>query len=359
MWCPALAIARALVDRGHAPSSIRLRRRRSGASRRALVPDAGFPLTLLPGRGIAASAVAGRTWSRRPRSSIAVLRGIVLLVRRRPKVVVSVGGYASVPAGIAAAVTRVPIVVARAERRTRGGQPARGRFGQGQRRHLPGTPLPRAVVTGSPMRPEILAVDRQAPGAPAARAALGLPSDAGDPGDRRLAGCSTHQRCRRRCCASCGPTDPTSPSTTSSAGATGRTSRPATRPQAGGCTIRAGGVRGPHGDGAGRRGRRRRPPGGRRWPSWPSPVFPAVLVPLPDRDRGPSDCQRRARSSRPAARCSSPTASSTTEPPGRRARGAGRRPRPTPRRWQRRSARFAVTDAADRVAELVESHARG
>jgi UDP-N-acetylglucosamine:LPS N-acetylglucosamine transferase len=41
---------------------------------------------------------------------------------------------------------------------------------------FPGTDLPRAVVTGNPVRPEILAVDR-ARDRPAARACLGLPED--------------------------------------------------------------------------------------------------------------------------------------------------------------------------------------
>jgi len=48
---PALAIARALVHRGHKQSSIELVGSERGIEAR-LVPEAGFELTLLPGRGL-------------------------------------------------------------------------------------------------------------------------------------------------------------------------------------------------------------------------------------------------------------------------------------------------------------------
>ena len=47
---PAVAIARALVDRGHPPASIELVGGERGIETR-LVPAAGFELTTLPGRG--------------------------------------------------------------------------------------------------------------------------------------------------------------------------------------------------------------------------------------------------------------------------------------------------------------------
>ena len=48
---PALAIARALVDRGHDASTIHFVGSRRGIEAR-LVPATGFSITLLPGRGI-------------------------------------------------------------------------------------------------------------------------------------------------------------------------------------------------------------------------------------------------------------------------------------------------------------------
>src|SRR2546423_1404948 len=51
-----------------------------------------------------------------------------------------------------------------------------GRFAAAAAVAFEGTSLPRAVVTGNPVRPEVLAVDRSASGRGAARAELGLPS---------------------------------------------------------------------------------------------------------------------------------------------------------------------------------------
>ncbi|HSS08551.1 MAG TPA: glycosyltransferase, partial [Acidimicrobiales bacterium] len=107
---PAVAIGRALVDLGHPPSAVHFVGSRRGMERR-LVPEAGFAITLLPGRGVArrltidnVAAVAGLL--------AAVARGVVLMARRRPSIVISVGGYASVPCTVAAITLRVPFVVA-------------------------------------------------------------------------------------------------------------------------------------------------------------------------------------------------------------------------------------------------------
>ena len=106
---PAIAIAQGLVDRGHPAASIELVGSERGIEAR-LVPAAGFALTLLPGRASSASS-ACRTCGRcgawcgrwaRPGASWGA----------SGRVVVSVGGYASVPCALAAAVRRIPIVVA-------------------------------------------------------------------------------------------------------------------------------------------------------------------------------------------------------------------------------------------------------
>ena len=168
---PALAVARALVDRGHKQSSIELVGSERGIEAR-LVPEAGFELTLLPGRGLqrklswqnvkslGALAVAfGRAWR--------------LVGRRRPRVVVSVGGYASVPCALAAALRRIPIVVAEQNATPGAANRLVSRFAKACAVSFPGTPLPRAVVTGNPVRPAVLAIDRARDGE-AARAKLGV-----------------------------------------------------------------------------------------------------------------------------------------------------------------------------------------
>ena len=170
---PALAIARALVDRGHPPATIHFVGSARGIERR-LVPDAGFSITLLPGRGIArrltvdnVGAVAGLV--------SAVFQAVLLLRRLRPAVVVTVGGYASVACAAAAVVLRIPLVVAEQNAAPGLANRLAGRFALACAVSFPGTPLPRAVVTGNPVRPEIVAVDRSTQGRAAAKRSLGIP----------------------------------------------------------------------------------------------------------------------------------------------------------------------------------------
>ncbi len=174
---PGLALGRALVARGHPASTIHY----VGSERGLevdMVPQAGFGLTVLPGRGfsrrISARGMvdnAGAAWG----LTRAVARAAVLVRRRRPAVVVAVGGYAGVPCGLAAAAARVPLVVVEQNAVPGAANRLLGRFARASAVSFPGTDLPGAVVTGNPVRPEILAVDRSEPGRAAARAALGLP----------------------------------------------------------------------------------------------------------------------------------------------------------------------------------------
>lgn len=172
---PAVAIARALVKAGHPAASIHFVGSRRGLEAR-LVPEAGFEITLLPGRGIArrltldnVGAVLGLL--------AACVQALVLLVRRRPRVVVSVGGYASVPCAIGAIVLRIPLVLAESNGVAGAANKLVSRFARAAAVAFPGTGLHREVVTGNPVRPEILAVDRSPDGRRAARAELGIPVD--------------------------------------------------------------------------------------------------------------------------------------------------------------------------------------
>jgi undecaprenyldiphospho-muramoylpentapeptide beta-N-acetylglucosaminyltransferase len=172
---PAIAIGQALVKRGHQPQSIRFLGSRRGLER-TMVPEAGFEVTLLPGRGIARrltvdniGAIAGLL--------AALVQAVVLLARVRPSVVIAVGGYASVAGALAAVVWRVPLVVAEQNAVPGLANRLAGRFAAASAVSFSGTPLPRAVVTGNPVRGQILTVDRGAQGRAAACSALGLPTD--------------------------------------------------------------------------------------------------------------------------------------------------------------------------------------
>lgn len=172
---PAVAIGRALVDLGYEKDAVRFVGSRRGLEKK-LVEEAGFAITLLPGRGIARrltpsniAAVAGLL--------LACVEAIVIVARLRPRAVVSVGGYASVPCALAAVVLRVPLVLAESNGVAGAANKLVGRFAKAAAVAFPGSGLPREVVTGNPVRPEILAADRSPGGRKKARAELGLPED--------------------------------------------------------------------------------------------------------------------------------------------------------------------------------------
>lgn len=172
---PALAVAEALVARGTPAEAVHF----VGSSRgmeATLVPEAGFAITLLPGRGIPRrlswTAVVAAFGLMRACGS-----ALVLLIRRRPAVVIAVGGYASLPCSAAAVALRIPLVLE--EQNSVPGLANRlmGRFARSAAVAFPDTPLPRAVMTGRPVTSEIEAVDRSPEGRRRAREALGLPPD--------------------------------------------------------------------------------------------------------------------------------------------------------------------------------------
>ena len=139
------------------------------------MPAAGFAIDLLPGRGLersASPAALGRNLRTAYDTVVAFARAFALVGRLRPRVVVGVGGYASLPALVAAARPADPGVVH--EPTPIPASPTGSRCASGARAavSLPGTPLPGAVVTGNPVRPAIAAVER-APVAPPLVAVVG------------------------------------------------------------------------------------------------------------------------------------------------------------------------------------------
>jgi UDP-N-acetylglucosamine--N-acetylmuramyl-(pentapeptide) pyrophosphoryl-undecaprenol N-acetylglucosamine transferase len=176
---PSLQIARALVEQGYSAATVELFGSRRGQEA-TVWPPLEFPFTLLPGRGLRRSFGAGALWA----NAGAVLgllwatvRSVGSFVARRPRVVVVVGGYAGFPAGLAAAVTRVPLVLVNTDAVPGAVNAVLARFAAACAVAFPGTDLPRAKVTGTPLQPEMGSVDRTPPGRVAARQVLGLPGD--------------------------------------------------------------------------------------------------------------------------------------------------------------------------------------
>jgi UDP-N-acetylglucosamine--N-acetylmuramyl-(pentapeptide) pyrophosphoryl-undecaprenol N-acetylglucosamine transferase len=171
---PALAIAEELEERGHPAESLHYVGARRGIETR-LVPDTPYPHTFLDVVGLQRRAVRANV-SFLPRLARAARTARRLLGELRPRVVVSVGGYASLPAVLAARRRRIPVVVVSFDRVPGRASALAARFAAASAVTFEGSSLRRAVVTGAPVRRAIREVDRVT-GQAAARAALGLPAD--------------------------------------------------------------------------------------------------------------------------------------------------------------------------------------
>jgi undecaprenyldiphospho-muramoylpentapeptide beta-N-acetylglucosaminyltransferase len=171
---PAVALAEELVARGHERDTLHFVGAQRGLEATA-VPAAGFAIDLLPGRGLLRS-VRPRALAQNLRTlwdtAVAVVRAARLVRRLRPRVVVGVGGYASLPALVAARLFRIPAVVHEADAHPGLANRIGVRLGARAAVSLPGTALPGAVVTGNPIRPAVAAVVR-APSAPPLVAVVG------------------------------------------------------------------------------------------------------------------------------------------------------------------------------------------
>jgi UDP-N-acetylglucosamine--N-acetylmuramyl-(pentapeptide) pyrophosphoryl-undecaprenol N-acetylglucosamine transferase len=172
---PALAVAEALVARGHDRSSIHFVGTKRGMER-TLVPEAGFTVTLLPGRGLQRRVTAANIGAIVGLTD-ACLKALRTVKEYRPAVVVTVGGYAGFPPSVAALLERVPVVVVSYDAVPGASNRLIGRFAAANAVAFPGTGLPKARVTGPPVRASVLAVDRSPAGRQEACNELGLDAE--------------------------------------------------------------------------------------------------------------------------------------------------------------------------------------
>ncbi|MXZ53291.1 MAG: undecaprenyldiphospho-muramoylpentapeptide beta-N-acetylglucosaminyltransferase [Acidimicrobiaceae bacterium] len=172
---PGITIGSEIIRRGAPRQAVHFVGSARGVETR-LVVEAGFTLTALPGRGlqrrltpssVAANTIAAAELARAFAQALFVLR------RRKPAVVVGLGGYASAACGVAAALLRIPLVIT--EQNAVPGLANRllSRLAAGAATAFESTELRGATWTGNPVRSEVIAVDRSGDG-PAARAALGV-----------------------------------------------------------------------------------------------------------------------------------------------------------------------------------------
>lgn len=159
---PALAIADALVERGHPRSNLLYMGTQRGIET-SIVPPTGTPAVFDDVIGLQRSL---RSWRANlgffPRLWRARRRTIARFRADRPAVVVSVGGYASLPAVLAARRLGVPIVVVSYDRRPGRSSRMTARFASVSATAFPDSVLPRAVHCGAPVRAELRRLDRDA-----------------------------------------------------------------------------------------------------------------------------------------------------------------------------------------------------
>jgi UDP-N-acetylglucosamine--N-acetylmuramyl-(pentapeptide) pyrophosphoryl-undecaprenol N-acetylglucosamine transferase len=158
---PMLAIADRLRADGVEAGDLRFVGSRRGQEA-ALLGDGDVALTLLPGRGFRRSLAPVALLSNLSAAwtlSVALARAIANVRRWRPSVVVSLGGYASFATTFAAVVWRRPLVLVELDAEPGAAQRLFTRYARARCCAFP-SDEPNVVVTGTPLRESIVAIDR-------------------------------------------------------------------------------------------------------------------------------------------------------------------------------------------------------
>lgn len=175
---PAIAVIESLIDAGHAPDDIAYVGSVRGVES-SVVPATGVRCEFLPVSGLQRSS-SPRSLARNLALPVRLLRSTVrarrLLRAWRPQVVVSVGGYASEPASRAAVSAGVPLVCVSYDAVPGLATRRQSRRASACAVAFEGSALPRAVVTGAPVRRAVRAMDVTALRR-SVRAARGIPDD--------------------------------------------------------------------------------------------------------------------------------------------------------------------------------------
>lgn len=175
---PARAIIEGLIEAGHGPDELKYVGSRRGVER-TLMADMGVECVLLPVSGLQ-RGISLRSLVRNLQFPFRVVVSRMMarrtLARWSPRVVVSVGGYASDPMSAAAVSAGVPLVCVSYDR-------SPGLATKRQAVHarvcavaFEGSVLPNAVVTGAPVRAELRHLDLAAR-RESARRSFGVPED--------------------------------------------------------------------------------------------------------------------------------------------------------------------------------------
>lgn len=169
---PAIAIAEGLIDSGHPIDEIHYMGTVFGIER-TLIPPVGLAHTFLKVSGLQRRLTMSNLWFL-PRLALAMIRTERVFSSLRPRVVISVGGYASLPAVLVARRRRIPVVVVSYDRLPGRASKLTSRWATACAVAFSDSALPRASHTGAPIRRAVLHVDRRRDQSDARRR-LGVP----------------------------------------------------------------------------------------------------------------------------------------------------------------------------------------
>jgi len=141
-----------------------------------MLPETPYEATFLDVVGLQRS-MSRRNLGFVPKMAKSTRVAVRIFRNDRPKVVVSVGGYASMPAVFAARRLGIPVVVVSYDRTPGRASRLSARSAAACAVAFDNSPLPRATLTGAPVRQVILDVDRSASSRASARRRLEIPDD--------------------------------------------------------------------------------------------------------------------------------------------------------------------------------------
>ena len=153
---PAVAIGKALYDKGvlKKKNEIHFVGSKRGVGRE-IVNEAGFEMTVLPGRGIQRKITFRNVFSIIS-LFLGFLRASIMIAKAKPEIIVVMGGYASLACGLAGKLFKIPLLVAEQNAVPGATNKIIANFAEVSAVSFEGVNLPNSVLTGNPLRAEIL-----------------------------------------------------------------------------------------------------------------------------------------------------------------------------------------------------------
>ena len=145
---PAVAIGKALYSKGvlKKENEIHFVGSKRGTGRE-IVHEAGFEMSVLPGRGIQRKLTFRNVLSTLSLLS-AFFRASLMILKAKPEIIVVMGGYASLACGLAGKLFNVPLLVAEQNAVPGATNKIIARFAEVSAVSFEGVNLPHSVLTG-------------------------------------------------------------------------------------------------------------------------------------------------------------------------------------------------------------------